>query len=284
VTAEITQFVDPFGVVTTLDVDWQAKGRFMPEVLHEEDGVPGQPGARHRASRHKEHDFTIRITISAADEPGLRTAQRAMVSSMDPTRGEGTIRVTSPLADVREIPVYYVDGLQMDESPGASGPTMQQCDVTFRAYDPYWRDPSDVSGTFTIGAAPTFFPIFPIRLAASQIAASQPVLNGGDVDTWPVITLVGPGGAITLRNLTTGKSTVFSTVALGAGESIVIDTRPGVKTVTKNDGSNLFSDLDPTTALWSLQPGSNSVQLEMSGASVGASSLVFAYRQKYLSP
>jgi hypothetical protein len=294
VSAEVTQWIDPAGVPTLLDVDWDASGRFMPDVAHEEDGVPGQPGARHRASRYKPREFTLKLTLSAADEPSLRTAQRQLVYAMDPTRGEGIIRVQSPIGDVREIGCYYTAGLGMDEKPGTNGPGMQQAAVTFRAYDPYWREPLDEIRSFTVGPSPSFFPFFPLRLTSSEIAVDVTVVNG-DVEAWPVWTITGPGSGIVLRNLTTGQSLVFRATALGAGESIVIDTRPGIKTVTLNsqnplfsasvyDGTNLAPDVGITSALWSLKAGPNATRLEMAGAIVGASALQLRYRRRYLAP
>lgn len=280
--AEITQWIDPAGAVTLLDVDWDASGRFMPDIVHEEDGTPGRPGRRHRAARHDAHSFTLKLTVATADEASLRTAIRQLVHAMDPVRGEGTIRVTSPLADVREIACYYLSGLGLDEKPDNAGPTMQQANVAFRAYDPYYRDTAFTVQTFTIGAVPTFFPIFPIRLTSSQIAVDATVTNSGDVECWPVWTVTGPGSVIVLRNLTTGQSITFSTLALGAGESIVIDTDPG--TVTKQDGSNQFPDLTIGSDLWALQPGGNAVRLEMAGAVAGTSALQLNYRQRYLTP
>ena len=282
--AEITEWIDPSGTLTTLDVDWDATGRFMPDIAHEEDGVPGQPGSRHRASRHKAHEFTIKLNVTASTEPALRTAMRQIVYAMDPTRGEGTIRVTSPLGDVREILCYYTAGLGMEEKFGSSGPTMQQCAVMFRAYDPYWRDTTSSTQAFTIGATPSFFPIFPIRLTSSSIAVDATVINTGDVATWPVWTIVGPGAAIILRNLNTGEYISFDTLALGSGESVVIDTRPGYKTVTKSDDTNLFPDLSILSTLWALQPGNTAVRLEMSAAIAGSSSMNLSYKRKYLSP
>lgn len=283
-TAEVTQWIDPYGTATTLDVDWQATGRYMPEVQHEEDQVPGQPGGRHRASRHKIKEFTIKIVLTADDEPGLRQAQRAMVAAMNPTKSDdpGIIRVTSPIGDVREIPCYYSAGLGMEEQPEMSGPTMQFAAVVFRAYDPYWRDSSDISTTWTVATTPSFFPLLPLRLTASQIAVDTTVTNAGDVEAWPVWTLKGPGGVIILRNLTTGDYLGFGSTTLGYGESISIDTRPGHKSATKQDGTNLFSDLYGT-ALWSLSPGANAIRLEMSAVDA-TSSLQLNYRQRYLSP
>jgi phage-related protein len=286
VTAEISQWLDVNGTVTTLDVDWDASGRYMAEIVHEEDAVPGQDGARHRAAHYKPHEFTLKLTISAnpGDEAGLRTALRNLMVAMDPKRGAGIIRVTSPIGDVREIECYVASGLGIEEKPGSGGVDMQQAAVVFRAYDPFWRDVSDIAASFSIGATPSFFPIFPLRLTASQIAVDTTVTNSGDTDAWPVWTIVGPGSGIVLRNLTTGELLLFNTLSLGTGESVVIDTRPGRKTVTKQDGSNSFPDLDVSSSLWALRTGTTSVRLEMSAALAGVSSLAVNYRQRYLSP
>lgn len=258
----------------------------MAEVAHEEDAVPGQDGARHRASRYKPHEFTLKLTISAnpGDQAGLRTALRQLMYAMSPTRGEGIIRVTSPLGDVRELPCFCTSGLGLEEKPDSSGVDMQQAAVVFRAYDPYWRDQSDISTSFTIGATPSFFPFFPLRLTASQIAVDTTVSNAGDGVAWPVWTIFGPAAQIVLRNLTTGELLLFSTLTLGAGESVVIDTRPGYKTATKNDRTNVFPDLDVSSSLWALQPGNTALRLEMSAALAGSSALQLNFRQRYLSP
>lgn len=284
---EITQFIDPAGAVTTCDVDWNAKGRFMPPVEAQEDIIPGQPGSVPRNFRHKTREFTIRLNYVAATEPALRTLLRNTMYTNDPTRGEGIIRVTSPGGDVREIGCRYQSGLEFDESPGSSGPTMQQADVTFKAYDPYWRDPSDTTQSFTIGNAPLFFPIFPIRLTASQIAVDDTVINNGDVPAWPVWVITGPGSVISLQNLTTGRSTVLQSTVLGAGESVTIDTRPsGIyptgKTILRQDDVSLFGDQSNTSALWELAVGNNAVRLAMSGAVVGQSALTLNWRRRYL--
>ena len=71
-------------------------------------------------------------------------------------------------------------------------------------------------------------------------------------------------------------------VLLG-GESVTIDTRPGAKTVTKQDGSSLFGQLAFPPQLWSLAQGSNSVRIEFTGASASASAVTLSYFKRYLS-
>lgn len=284
-TAEVSQWIDPFGAVTTLDVDWEASGRFMPPTKIVTTGVPGQSGSRLREVRHGERQFKVRVILSSATEPLLRTAQRAMATSMNALNGEGIYRVQSPLGDVREIKCLLAAGFEVEEKPGESGPTMQKADLVFQAGDPYWRASSDTSQTFTIGVTPTFFPIFPIRLTSSQIAVDTSVLNDGDVESWPVWQIAGPGSAITLRNLTTGKQLSLPTGALVAGQSLTIDTTPGVKSIRTDDGVSAWSVLDlSVSSLWSLAVGSNSIRLEMGGAIAGSSSLQLNFRKRYLTP
>jgi hypothetical protein len=110
------------------------------------------------------------------------------------------------------------------------------------------------------------------------------VTNAGDVEAWPVWTITGPGSGIVLRNLTTGQSMDFGVGALAAGNTVVVDTRPGAKTAVANGSINVFPFLSAASVLWSLQRGANAVRLEMSGAIAGASGLSLAYRPRYLSP
>src|SRR5256714_12853264 len=157
----------------------------MPDVNHEQDEIPGQPGARHRASRHKAHEFTIKLWLSTVDEASLRTSIRQLVYAMDPTRGEGIVRVTSPIGDVREIACYYTAGLGLEEKPDSSGPTAQAAAGTFRAFDAQWAETSDSSYTWAVSTTPTFFPIFPLRLTSSLIAVVGSVANNADGARWP---------------------------------------------------------------------------------------------------
>jgi hypothetical protein len=282
---EVLQWIDPLGVATTLDVEWEVSGRFMPKIETQVDGVPGQPGGLLREARHGMREFLVTVWQSAGSDTALRTALRAFVKAMDPVRGNGKIRVTSPLGDQREITCRYATGLGMDEKLGdASGPDYQKIPVGFVAYDPYWYDVSPTSKTFALTSLPSFFPFFPFHLTASQLVVDDTVNNGGDVGTWPVWTITGPGSAVTLRNSTTGLLISIPSIALTAGQILTIDTRPGVKSVTLNDGTSLFSTIDHTVSqLWSLQDGVNAIRLEMTGITA-ASALSVSYYQRYLSP
>lgn len=285
--SETVEWIDPDGNSTTLDTDGDVTDRFMPKIEFEEDGVPGQPGLRLRDTRHGVHEFGIPFWVGAASQIALRTALRAIVKAMDPTRGAGRIRVTAPGGDQREIWCRISGGLGLKEGSGSTGPTDQLVVGVFRAHDPYWYDVSATQTTFSITSVPSFFPwggTVLFRLTSSEIFADGTVDNLGDVDTWPVWTITGPGGVVTLTNLTTGETTAFTATTLGISETITIDTRPGVKTVTKGDGTNLFPDLSTLSSLWPLVPGANLIRIQMSGADAVTSSVTLSRTHRYVAP
>lgn len=281
--AETVTWIDPDGVELELGVQWDVTGRFSPPTFFDEEGVPGQDGLRLREVRHDARNFVLPLWIEGSSESDLRTQMRSLVSAMNPQRGDGKIRVTSPVGDQREIVCRAASGLEMGERLGdTSGPTVQIAAVVFRAWEPFWQDVSDtVSGPWTVGAAPaSFFPFFPMRLTSSEVFADVDITNSGDVDAWPVWTVTGPGSSITFQNLTTGYTLMLDTT-LAVSESVTIDTRPGVKTVVKSDGTNLYPNLSATSNLWPLQRGVNAVQISMGGAT-SATSVTMRRRHKYL--
>jgi hypothetical protein len=275
--AETVTWIDPDGATTVLTTFLPVTGRFMPPIAFEEEGVPEQPGLRLRAVRHQAREFVIPVLLRADSDAELRAAIRDLVARMDPTRGDGIIRVTAPGGDQREIVCRYAGGLELTEEPAWRS---QKAAVVFRAHDPYWRATSDTQQIFESGDSAGFFPFFPLRLTSSEIFADATVTNTGDVETWPVWTITGPGSAIVLRNLSTGKQLSLS-VTLGGGESVVIDTRPGAKTVTRSDGTNVFPALSAVSSLWPLRRGSNAVRVEMTSATAD-SSVTLAWRPRYL--
>lgn len=283
---ETTVWIDPDGVQYTLEVDWSVSGRFMPKIEFESDGVPGQPGEFFRSVRHGTHEFLMPFDILGTSEADLRTNIRAIMKAMNPTRGFGKVRVTSPLGDQREINCHISSGLEGNEVLGDnSGFTWQRFPATFLAHDPYWYDVSPTADSFAVTSSmPTFFPFFPLKITSSEIAVDDSVTNDGDEAAWPIWTITGPGSVIVLSNFTTGKRLYFPLGALSTGQSITIDTRPGVKSVTYNDGSNAFSALSSDSSLWPLIVGTNTIRLEMSGAVAGVSKLDLLFSQRYLSP
>lgn len=281
--AEAIEWVAADGTTTALSVDWDVFGRFMPPIRRNEETVPLQPGARLRNAVHDVREVLLTLILTGASESALRASLRALTAAFDPSRGDGKLRVTAPDSVQRELTCRYSGGLELSERLGSdSGPGWQEVPALFRAVDPYWYDASSTVQTFTSGAPQTFFPIPPVRLSSSTVFSSTAVDNSGDVSTWPVWTVTGPGTNLVLRNLTTGKSLAL-TYTLAAGETLTIDTRRGAKTVVSGAGVNLYPHLASPPQLWELQRGSNIVQVELSSVTP-SSSVVLSYKRGFLTP
>lgn len=283
---ETVKWIAPDGLVYTLNVPWDVQDRYMPPIQFQSDPVPGQPGEYFREVEFGVHEFVLPFDVIGTSEADLRSQIRVAMSALNPKRGVGKLRVTSPIGDEREINCRVSAGLGLSEALGEhSGPTWQRFPASFIAHDPFWYDVSPTTKNFTITSTPNFFPLFPVRLVASQIVAYETVTNTGDEEAWPIWTITGPGSVVKLSNLTTGKVIYFPNLSLTSGQRMYIDTRPGYKTVTYDDGSSAYTSMStsPLSELWSLDLGANVIQLEMSGSTV-ASSLSMQYTRRYLSP
>jgi phage-related protein len=283
---ELLSFVSADGTVTDLKALPGVRalgdvGLEMPAFTLVEEEVPGQAGARLREVKTLARDVTVPFLLEQPDEAALRGLLRLLARRMNPTRGDGRLRHTAADGSVRDLICRYAEGLGGSRIVGDAGQTWRRAALVFRALDPYWHDAADRVETFTRGTVATFFPFFPLRLTSSEVFASATVDNTGDVESWPVWQVTGPGGPrIVLRNLTTRHLLTVETT-LAAGNVLTIDTRPGFKTVRLGDGSNLFPLLTAASSLWPLAGGLNSVQVEMAGATAD-SSVVLSYKHRYL--
>jgi len=280
--------VDPDGVEHSLSdgnplfVLLGLEGLHMPPVDMVEENVPRQPGARLREVRFTAREIDVPLRLLAATPAALAASVRTLLGWFNPTRAVAPLlRFTAPDGKQREIAVRYVKGLDFQDDLGAWR-VDRRTTIVLRAYDPFWYDRSEWVGRFVLGAvAGLFFPLPPLRLSSSTIFAAPAIDNPGDVAAWPVWTITGPGVNPGINNLTTGKF-VAVLGALATGEKVVIDTRPGRKTVVGPGGANWFPNLVVGSALWPLARGANAVQIELTGATP-QSSVSYSVRPPFLS-
>lgn len=266
---------DPDGNELVLPHHRPIEGRFAPPVAVDATAVAGQPGEVRRSARHLPREIVIPVHVQDDDSAEVRQTLREWVRKLDTVDGTGTLKSVHE-GLTRQIDATYVGGLEIVENHNL----VQLASVNLRCHSPYWTDTSDVASDFTFSASSTFFLAEPLTVSGGQIVATPTINNGGDVDAWPVWTVDGPGDRLVLENTTTGDSlTLERTVA--AGETVTIDTRPNVKTVTLADGSNLYPDLTADSKLWALQPGDNVLSLHLRNADTGAE-ITLAFRRRWL--
>lgn len=258
----------------TMGVD----GRLAPPLQLDADPAVGRQGTVLRRTRVDQRDVELPIDVIAGD---VRDHIRDLLSAFNPQRGHGRLRVEYDDGQSRDL-VGRVASVEAVEDEGVSTASFQRMVVVFRAFDPYWRG-DEVVREYAV-ASPDFFTAtdgFPLRVSGATIIATISEDNDGDADAWPYWMLRGPGTP-RLENETTGDVIEFGSLSLSAGEELVIDTEPGVKTV-EVDGSNVYDQLTLDSSLFALQPGVNVLNVDLTGGT--DDSLVrLRYKPRSLAP
>lgn len=206
------------------------------------------------------------LLIQGGSEAELEGRVRALTRAMRPQAGPGTLIVSNALGVTRRLGCYYQSGLEGQEDRGSKiAGRWWKFALKFLAEDPWWYgDPGSLS--VGLGDSTIFFPIFPLRLSSSVVRGQFSIdLSDTDTPSAPIWTITGPGASLTLTNRTTGK-VIQVDAAIGSGEIMVIDTRPGHQEVRHGNGTNLMTYVASDPALWTLIDGVNDVTAALTGA------------------
>jgi len=294
---EAITWYDPDGTATVLDVEWGIAGRWMPPIEVTREALPGA-GSIRRHTRHAMRPVALPLWVQGTDEADLYTHLRDLVWAMDPTRGDGRLRVATSGGVTRELLCRLSEGLQLSEAfAEQAGPTWQRATALIEADHPYWLATTDEADSWAYDGsdAVSLLPVpdeatgdFVLLGAGAATIAAPTVTNPGDVDAWPVWVLTGPGDEWVVSNDTTGRTLDLLTT-LAAGETIRIDTRPRAlsttpKTVTDEAATNLYGALAAGSWLWPLAKGANNLRIQVDGASSGVTTVALTYTPRYLTP
>jgi len=257
--------------VTRID----ATQRMMPPVQVFTVATPNTMGSRFNGARHAERLVALPVVTPGPTDG--RDVLRQWARALDPNRGEGTLTVVQGPWAGRTLPCVYDGGL---DSLAEEYPNLGLTTLLFHAAEPYWTDSSESSVVAVLGQTGyKWFPFPPLILGASDIFATVSIANIGDVETWPVITAIGPGQDLTITNRLSGAIVKF-TGTVAAGDTVVLDHRPGHKTATLN-GNNAFSRLSVDSHLWPLASGTNPVDIGWASTTT-QSKVTFAWRNRWL--
>lgn len=141
-------------------------------------------------------------------------------------------------------------------------------DIEFIAHDPTWYADEETVTEIPLGwltgggfSAPI---TAPIHVQDGTVAADRPgwVTNAGDADAWPVIRITGPCSNASVIHVASGRTLALPTLNLTAGQWVELDTRPGYRTVTRENGGNASTYLAPSSRidLFSLPPGTSEMR------------------------
>lgn len=138
-------------------------------------------------------------------------------------------------------------------------------DIEFQAQDHlYYADTSDTTsiplGLLTSGGL-TFPLAFPLNIAGDPEAVGRPSFLevAGTAPTWPLIRVNGPCSNPRITHVASGRSFTVQ-ITLTDSEWVEIDTRPGWRTVLRNNGGG--APLSPQSRIdqFVLAPGLNELQ------------------------
>jgi hypothetical protein len=240
----------------------------------------GADGEQVQAIRAAGNTPSLGLLLAADDERTFRQRARFLRAAMRPKIGPGTLTVRTEDGEARSLTCYCTGGFEGDESLDVThSGRWWKLALKFYAPSPWWEgDP--ITASLGLGVPVNFFPAPPFKLAPSSVQGQLAIdLSDSDAPSYPTWTVTGPGTSLTLTNVTTSQSIVVN-AGLLAGETLVIDTRPGHQTVRKGDGTNLMGSLGSDPALWPLVETVNTVTASLAGAT-SASRITATYRPRY---
>jgi hypothetical protein len=245
----------------------QWDGAILPPLQHVEYSLPFQPGSVHEYTSIEARDFPIGLFVQCQDSECLRDKLRNLSSKL--ALQDGALFAEFDDFTTRELPCYLSEIDQEENSSTTGYGQVFKTILTFRAFDPFWYGPLE-------------------EFQTTATSNGTYLNNQGDFENWPIYRIFGPitNPEILLKhpddlsdNAYIKKMKLKYTVA--AGRIVTIDTRPGYKTITLDDGTNLYSTLDRTLdQMFAIPKGEWYVDLDGSDYD-GTEKLVIHWREAY---
>lgn len=235
-----------------------------------------------------EREMQVALQLMASSYSALTALNDTLarnVSAYKDTETLGALKVVTPDGRTRKIDCWMVEW----PDPELDGPFSAVVAPVFWAQSPWFYDPTALSETLALaGDGGITFPItFPITFGSTTIDSYVYPENTGDVETWPVIRVNGPGENIELTNDTTGKTVALTAgggVTLDVDDYVTIDMAAGTVTwydATAGTTTSVIAKLSTASEFWPLVRGVNTVHGEMTATTTG--SIVFTYTLYYQS-
>lgn len=271
-------FNDPTDV-NYVGVLTEITGFDMPEVRESADNLVQMDGGIHGDFFFGRRPFTMSGRVlpiaSATDRNAKVTALQRAVTAL---RADAIVKFTPSGGQEQFLAARVQQPLRI------SGNWIKEFQIAMVAADP--RRYSMVLESSTVAASATagvggfaFDMAFDIDFGVASPTGQLLVENNGNMDTWPVLTITGPGTNPSIFNASTNQTITFG-YTLAAGETLVVDTLN--RTVKLNGVTDRYSALDfLNTEWWPLIPGINDIRLIFASYSAGAT-LNVAWRHAWL--
>ena len=269
-------------------IDW-LKGRGggdMPLFEQLEDDVVDGDGAEIRGVRALPRTYLMPIAVKGEDFDAWRALEQRVLQLFNPLSGDGRLTIVQPDDTRRILTCRYAGGAEGDSIVDPGGRYWYRIwALKLRAVDPWWYATEPTTVTFGAPGTLPFFPLLPVHLSRSQVLGEATINLVGHVRTWGVWTIHGPAnGPAVLRSETQGRQLTLDLTGeheLAAGQTVTVDMRPGRQGVRGPDGSPWWSARVGNPEMWELQPGTNTIRLEVAGGDT-TTRVEFSYTPRYL--
>jgi len=231
--------------------------------------APDIPGAIEQEVVAMPRTLTIPLFMQEDSRQDFIDRNRALAKALSPKRGLGYLKHVDQDAENRLLYCKYMGGLTGDTNVSLNGSTWAISILQFQALDPNWYSDTPISHNLSLSEAGDFFPILPFTLGDSSIFSQVTINNTGDINAYPVFTILGPIQDFEAQNVTTGKAFKLDYSVIGS-EIVTVDCRPrkisepGFIAVSNDDGDNLYPYLtkeNPASELFYLEPGYNVIKV-----------------------
>jgi len=218
-----------------------------------------------RNSKRGIRDIDLPITVLGTDRADVEEKLRRLARLTQDALGETTLTAQYSDATSLTIGLHYVGGAEAGSWGDDVGLTWCSWVMSFQAPIPFWE--STTIQSFSISSGNTGRGLLPqlsrLQVSSSQALGTVTVNNTGDVASYPVWTVLGPVTDLTISN---GSQTFGFNAPVAAGQRITVDTETGL--VTNDAGDNVYSLLSAAPKLFPLQPGTSTLTVLGTGATV----------------
>lgn len=202
----------------------------------------------------------------------LPDVRAELLDVLNPEAGMVTYQRVLSSGQRRNIDGWLQGGLSLADAGDGSGFDIE---MALECPDPVFYDPTQQTVVLAGGYSKAL--AFPMAFGVSgddafwfdsPTIARSTITYTGNWRSYPVITISGPYTSVTVRNHTTGASFTLS-VAIGSGETVIVDLTPGALSIVDGLGNSLLSHRTGGTFTgWYLQPGDNDILVTGSGTSL----------------
>ena len=218
-------------------------------------------------------DLGIRVIATTRTEMGAHVARLAKVMRQKSPLPRVVAEYAS--GEIYNLPFRYQSGLEGDYTQ-YNGDSFSFV-LSLMCPDPYWTANNSI--TLTIPVASSGRGLLPLlgqlQLENGSASGVISIENPGEVDSWPIWEITGPGGPVTIE--LDGIGFTIEADLLG-GDKRIVNTALG--TMVDETGANMYAEFASAPKLFAIPPGISEVSIFMNSPTAGVSSLIGTYQPR----